>query len=264
MSSDECTDRRTFLVTWRGGGHRVGIHPVGRLVYDGRYSFDYLDNAHRVVAFRPFPNFPWLDRSYESAALFPFFSARVMDRRRPDYEAFVHALGLPAEASALNVLARNQGARKGDGVAVVEEPKVSPDGSTNYLFVVRGLRFALPDLGHRETALEHLQPRAPLTVRRVNNAVNPYALALETARGDPVGWVPDGLIPYVTAVCEGDAASLAVYRLNGPEQPAHLRLIAQVSGRLPVGFRTLPQLTDAAAADRADASGAPAARGALT
>lgn len=234
---------RRFLVTWRDGAHPAGIHAVGRLVFDGRYTFAYLENAHKVKAFRPFPNFPELERSYTSVVLFPFFSARVMDRRRPERKAFLHALDLPEDAADLDVLARNEGARKGDGVAVVEEPSVGPNGATSHVFVVRGLRFALPDLETREAVLQNLQNGAVLTVELDDgNAVNPRALALSTPHGDAVGWVPDALVPYVEAVCASGDGRVVVQRRNGAEQPAHLRLLARVSGRLPAGFTTLPQL----------------------
>lgn len=159
---------------------------MGRLVFDGRYHFAYLENAWRVAAFRPFPNFPMLDRSYSSAVLFPFFAARVMDRRRPEHAAFLRALDLPEDAHDLDVLARNEGARKGDGVAVVEEPEVGPGGATSHVFVVRGLRFALPDRAAREVVLEGVQRGTVLTVRPDDgNAVNPRALALTTPQVTP-------------------------------------------------------------------------------
>lgn len=234
---------RRFLVTWRDGGTPAGIHAVGRLVFDGRYHFAYLENAWRVPAFRPFPNFPELDKSYSSEVLFPFFAARVMDRRRPEHTAFLRALDLREDAHDLDVLARNEGARKGDGVAVVEEPDVGPGGATSHVFVVRGLRFALPDRAAREVVLEGVQRGTVLTVRRdEGNAVNPRALALTTPQGDSVGWVPDALVPYVEAVMESGDGQVLVQRRNGPEQPAHLRLLARVSGRVPAGFQALPQL----------------------
>ncbi len=233
---------RRFLVTWRDGCTKAVIHDIGWLTASSDYAFTYLAGAASAPGFRPLPGFGDLDGSYRSPTLFLLFSARLMDRRRPDYRRYVEALDLADDHDALDLLGRNEGVVKGDRLAVVEEPPVAADGSTSHVFVVRGLRFALPEPPVRERVLSGLERGTPLSVRPdINNPVNPAALRLETPAGQAVGWVPDALVPYVGAVMGGAVGELVVRRRNGPDQPPHLRLLAEVRGTLPDGMSPLPQ-----------------------
>lgn len=236
---------RRFLVTWRDGERPRGIHPVGCLTVDDRFTFRYLPGAAVAPGFRALPGFPDMDRSYTAPALFLFFAARLMDRRRPDYDDYVEALDLPPHTEDLDVLSRSEGVLKGDRVAVVEEPLVRSDGSTEHVFVVRGVRFAAPASAERERRLAGLAPGTPLTVRAdVDNPVNSAALQLLNPGGHLVGWVPDALVSYVSSALVEGGARAVVQRLNGPDLPPHIRLLARLSGRLPIGRPPLPQLHD--------------------
>lgn len=71
------------------------------------FRFWYLPSAGEVPDFRPFLGFPDVARVYESKHLWPFFSVRVMDARRPDYSSYLQALGLTPGASPLDILSRS-------------------------------------------------------------------------------------------------------------------------------------------------------------
>lgn len=235
---------RRFLVTWRDGATPPGLHAVGALLADGgSYTFRYLVDAWRAPGFRPFPGLGDLERTYRSPTLFLFFADRVMDRRRPEYDGYLRALDLPPHASLEDVLARSEGVLKGDRVAVVEEPAVGQGGSTSHVFVVRGLRFAVPDPGRREALLAALEPNVPVSVRDdTSNPVNPEALHLVAPSGEPFGWVPDALVHYVRNVLATPGGTVVVQRRNGSELPPHIRLLVRVSGVLPAGVSALPPL----------------------
>ena len=239
---------RRFLVTWRDGATPPGLHAVGALSADsGSYTFRYLTDAWRAPGFRPFPGLGDFERVYRSSRLFLFFADRVMDRRRPEYDGYLRALDLPPHASLEDVLARSEGVLKGDRVAVVEEPAVGQDGSTTHVFVVRGLRFAVPDPDQREALLEALEPGIYISVRYDTiNPVNPEALQLVAPSGEPFGWVPDALVHYVRSVLVMPGGTLVIQRRNGPELPPHIRLLVRVSGALPPGVPALPPLEQGA------------------
>lgn len=231
---------RRFLVSWRTASRRIA--PVGQLTYDGSYRFQYLPSAGHLDGFRPFPNFPDLDGHYVSPFLFPFFGARVMDRRRADFAAWRTALALPPEADDLDLLARSGGWRQGDHASVTEEPRVAPNGSTAYAFLVRGITHRLPEAVRREDLLTSVDAGDPLTVRPdEGNEVNAHALLVVTSMGAAIGWVPDALVNFVGAVVD-NGGSLTVLRRNGPEQPPYLRLVAELTGRLSPGIAPLPGL----------------------
>lgn len=233
---------RRFLVTWQGPPG-TAISSVGVLTFDGNHHFHYLPALDALEGFQPFPNFPDLGAEYTSPVLFPFFATRVMDPRRPDYDDYCTALALPTVAQELDVLARTAGQRQADRVAVVEEPHVEVDGSTSYVFLVRGIRFCQPDVSAREHILMSVSEGDELgVVSDDENEVNRRALLVTTGAGGPLGWIPDALIGYVSEVLARPDARLVVVRRNGPEQPAHLRLVAGLTGSHPADRVPFPAL----------------------
>lgn len=235
-------DVRRLLVQWRND-FTSSISPVGLLERRGTYRFTYLPNSFAVPGFRPFPAFPEVDKPYEAERLFDFFATRVMDRRRPEFDVFVQALGLTPNTDIVTILARSGGRRRGDFVSVVEEPTVAVDGSTSHLFMVAGVRH-VADLLARDKALSASQQGAALTVlRQQDNPVNAQALVVATAGGSTaLGWVPDGLVPYVSSLLRTGTLAMEIVRVNGPEQPDQLRLLVKVRGQLPAAAAALPQL----------------------
>lgn len=233
---------RQLLVQWRNDVDGV-IYPVGVLERDERFRFFYLPRALELPRFRALPAFPELDQSYESDTLFDFFAVRVMDRRRPEYKAFLAALDLAPGADDLTVLARSGGRRRGDFVSVVAQPIVSDDGHTSHVFLVAGVRH-VADHEARDRALATLQRGDALGVdTEPGNPVNSNALVVVTPDGGArLGWVPDGLVHYVRRLLDSTTLTLRVVRVNGPAQPDQLRLLVAAEGRLPEGSPALPQL----------------------
>lgn len=244
MRPDSGSMIRRYLVQWRNDVDPA-ITPIGVLTAATTYRFTYLGHAKYTAGFRPFPAFPDLHVSYESTVLFDFFAVRVMDKRRPEYRSFVEALALPLDADTLTVLGRSGGRRKGDFVSVVEEPNVDPDGSTTHTFLVHGVRH-VPNPRARDQALAATRPGAVLKVApEPNNPVNPEALIVTAMDGTALGWVPEGLVPYLRQLLDGASLKLEVIRVNGPEHPDQVRLVVRASGQLPVGAVALPQLVEA-------------------
>ncbi len=228
---------RRFAVAWRNPS-RPAISPIGLLErHELGYSFAYLRAAGLVPGFRPLLSFPTLYRTYRSLVLFPFFSQRVMDPKRPEYQDYVRSLALPADADELDILGRAGGQRKGDHVQVLEAPKVAPDGHTTYVFLVRGVRHIAGAVEQRERALEQLRVNDELRLQpEPENPVNPRAVVIADTGGTRLGWVPDLLLPYVDAVQSTSQSRLSVERVNGPDLPGHLRLVARITGTAPVDF----------------------------
>jgi hypothetical protein len=225
---------RRFAVAWRNTERRR-ISPVAVLDYDGRkYRFEYLPTLSNVEGFRPFIGFPDLDRIYEAERLWPFFALRVMDRRRPDFPRYVGWLGLPLDATQVDILSRSGGERKGDAVQVIEQPSVDRAGATESIFLVRGARYATSQYSSTSAA-EALEPGSPLSiVSDLSNPTNPSALLIATETGQLIGWVPDLLINYVRIVLD---AHLVVLRNNGPDSPWHLRLLVRLTGHTEPGYQ---------------------------
>lgn len=233
LSQDADRAVRRFAVAWRNRPLRL-IAPVAVLDHSAAgYRFQYLAGVrHDVEGFRPFIGFPDLERVYESSRLWPFFDLRVMDPKRPDFPEYVRQLGLPANASRLDILSRSGGEQKGDSVLLVEAPAVADDGATESIFLVRGSRYAGPQ-AQTSAAVDLLQPGSELSIiDDTSNEANADALLLTTVDGVPVGWVPDLLIDYARQV-RAAGGHATVVQNNGRGAPWHMRLLARISGRLP-------------------------------
>jgi hypothetical protein len=204
--------------------------PVGFLDAQTRgdgvsYRFAYLASAVRRPSFRPLLGFADTTRAYESAGLFPLFAERIMDPRRPDRPLFLAALDLSEEeATPLEVLARSGGQRPGDGIFLIPVPRIGEDGSTTCTFLVHGIRY-VPGAAERVDVLQR-GDRLYLTAEP-DNPVNAHALLVTEDEGQPLGWVPDALLEYVSRV---EHRRLTVVRVNPPEVGTRLRLLVRLEG----------------------------------
>jgi hypothetical protein len=232
------TPAQRLIVAWQEPVSRE-IHPVGLLeITGGSHRFRYIANADSVSGFRPLLGFPDLDRAYESEWLFPLFAERVMDPRRPDHARYLEALQLDSDASPFEVLAASNGRRIGDTIQLFPEPEISGDGRTSCRFLVHGIRYVLREEPAAEQRLDRLQVGDRLQL--IDEPANPYnARAILTADGDGghLGWVPNMLLEYVHTVRATGEIRVEVARRNQSDAPAHLRLLAQLTGRVPVGYR---------------------------
>ena len=85
-----------------------------------------------------------------------------------------------------------------------------------------------------------LDPGEPLTLRDdPQNPVNPDAVLVCTSHGRPLGYVPDLLLEHLRARQSTAPVDLAVEHVNGPDAPAHLRLLARLDGTAPPGYEPM-------------------------
>jgi hypothetical protein len=220
------------MVIWQDPETRA-FKRVGTLdmVPGGEYRFRY-DVYPLPGRFRPFRAFPDLTQEYRSTSLFPFVANRVMSERRPDYPAYLAALGLtPATATPLEVLARSGGGRQTDTIQIVPEPTVREDGTEGLLFLVSGVRH----IDGAAARVAALRPGQELLIRaEPDNEYDARALLLDVTTGDAVGWIPSYLLDYVHKNLEGGAtARVIVEKVNGPDAPWHLRLLCRLEIRRP-------------------------------
>lgn len=215
------TRERAFIVVWQHPQTRTFAR-VGRLEVHGEsYRFRYDEAAADVDGFEPFLAFPELDRTYEAAKLFPFFSNRVLSPRRPDYPVYLERLGLDT-SDPVEILARSGGGRATDTVHLVPEPTLTAEGCIELRFLASGVRHADPDGTH----LSSVAPGDLLTLHDdVGNPVNHRGILLDTTSGEEVGWVPDYLLDTVRNLRESYTVQVIADVVNGPDAPAHLRLL---------------------------------------
>lgn len=224
------TDRR-LRVIWQDPSTRA-FYQVAVLMLpadseSGTFRFEY--DHPLPPQFHPFLAFPDANRVYESPALFPFFSNRVMSAERPEYDDHLAALGLTRdEATPFEMLARTSGRRTTDTVQVVPERIEEPDGTIRQLFLASGVR-------HRdnvEAALATLSPGDPLElVDDPDNEFDPRAILLNTRTGEAVGYIPSYMLDDVRKLRDERDLDVRVVRVNGPSVPWHLRLLCRLEAR---------------------------------
>jgi hypothetical protein len=222
---------RRFVVAWQDPQTRR-FESIGLLeVADREFRFHYLPRAREIVSLRPLPGFPDQTRTYTSPRLFVLFAQRLMNRRRPDYPAWLELLGLPQGAPDLDVLARSEGRRLGDNIALIPEPVVDGRGVSTATFFVHGLRHRMGDDPQVEPLLGRLRQGQLLRLAaEPGNPVNPLAVMVCESTVS-LGWVPDPLVAYANTLLETSEPKVVVERINGPDAPPNLRLLVTVGVR---------------------------------
>lgn len=233
LPEQHAADPARLLVAWQNPETRK-IALVGLLEHAaGRYCFRYLQGALDTPGFQPFLGFDDLERRYVSEYLFPLFRQRIMDHDRPDFARYLDALGLGGESSPLAVLGRSGGSRAGDSIFLLREPEVSDDGRTRSMFFVHGVRYQQGAAAR----IAQLRLGDRLRLRREpGNEVNPRAVLVAADDDQVLGWVPDLLADYVQRALSVGMPSVRVVRVNDEDTPPNLRLLVELSGRLPLGY----------------------------
>lgn len=240
---------RRLVVAWQHPEER-SIEPIGFLTYDGHvYRFGYIRNSQQVRDFRPLMGFEDLESSYRSPELFPLFAQRAMDPRRSDYQRYVERLGLDGESTPWEQIARSQGRREGDTIQLFPEPTTEGD-TVSCRFLVHGIRHAHKDAkildGRRievtrdqvQEALDSLHAGDELRIiPEPGNRKNPQAIVVASGSLVPVGWIPDLIVEDLHRLMAQADVSVTAERINGPEAPAHMRLLAGLRASPAPGFQ---------------------------
>ncbi|MCX4246810.1 hypothetical protein [Paraliomyxa miuraensis] len=235
---------RRLIVNWRHESTRA-IVPVAELVAtraaaeprEVRYEFGYIEGVRRALelGFQPFLAFPHLDRRYAGSNLFPFFRNRVLPSTRPDYAAYVEALGLSVQnATEVELLGRSEGRRQTDRVETVLAAERDPDtGRYVTFFLLRAVRH----IPGAETVIAEMRPRDELeAVPEPTNEHNPGARQLRF-EGSIVGYIADYLLTDLDRlVAAAGSPRFVVERINPPPHPAHHRVLVRVDAAWPSGF----------------------------
>jgi hypothetical protein len=176
---------------------------------------------------------------YESDELFPLFANRLLSKKRPEYQDFLHWLNTrPGEDDPLTLLACTGGMQEADLLALFPCPTQGPDNMYRMHFFSHGLRYLLPEAIPRIHKLSsgerlYLMPDP-------QNKHDSAAVGLRT--DDPatlVGYCPryfaeDFLLLLREAGAEN--TKVVVEKVN-QEAPIQLRLLCTLTANWPESFR---------------------------
>lgn len=239
---------RDLLVLWRHPTTRW-IEPIGRLSQElDRFSFAYTRTAAVISDLRPLPGLPDLGRRYDSQSLPAVFGQRVMERSRPNYDAYVTWLGLdPRMATPWEQIVYSGGRRAGDTLQFMEVPSVD-DGRVRARFLVNGIRHVAGQRcafldrvttvssGDHEAAFARLHIGASVTIEAEVDNESDETASMVTVDGVPLGWVPRSLSQGVRQLLDHGPVSPTVIAVRGTETPSHLRLVLDLDEEVPDSF----------------------------
>jgi hypothetical protein len=172
-----------------------------------------------------------------------------MDPRRPDYQRYVEHLGLDGESTPWEQIARSQGRREGDTIQLFPEPTTEGD-TVRCRFLVHGIRHVhrgAKVLGGARIEVTREQVQEALGNLRIGdelrivpepeNPKNPQAIVVATRPLIPVGWIPDLIVEDLHRLMTQADVTVTAERINGPDAPAHMRLLAGLRASPAPGFR---------------------------
>ncbi len=246
--ADASSDVRELLVLWQHPETRE-IIPIGRLTQteDG-FLFRYTRAASEIDGFRPLPGLGPIGTETRSDTLPAIFRLRVMDSERADYGRYIATLGLePSTATPWEQIVQSGGDRAGDTLQFMEVPRAA-NGLAHTRFLVNGVRHIheRPRVIHgqevwttqeeQEAALAGLMPGDPVQLVPEDSNEHDASATLVSRSGVLLGWVPRVLSPSVRELLEYGPLHATVVRINGPQTPAHLRLVVELRADVPTGF----------------------------
>ncbi|NLE78069.1 MAG: hypothetical protein GX610_00530 [Rhodococcus sp.] len=226
-TSDIGVARKLFLI-WQNPKSRqfVRVGALSELV-DGRYGFEYTDDARSATDFHPLTQFPDLDRSYVSAGLPAFFVNRLMSRKRESFPEYLQSLGIDTADvdTPMELLARTGGPRATDTFHLVDDLTADPDGTVTSRFLASGVRYVEGSAARLSTIQpgQHLQLRA-----EPDNPVNARAQLICVASGEPVGYVPDWLLTDLEDLQSRSNTFVVIAERVSPDAHPHLRLLCRI------------------------------------
>lgn len=222
-------EAKLLIVYWRSPKSHRPL-PIGRLVIrptHPRFEFSYVAGVAEASrdGFHPFPEFPDLDASYASDAMFALFSNRLMTDSRSEYHDYVARHGLePASATQTDLLLRTDGRRATDPIEIFALPSCEDGGgSCVSRFFVR----AIDRVDGAEAAIDRLEPGDILDIDPSES--NGLSIGLRTPEGRLIGYMPDRLADDAASiVADPMKLRVSVVRHNPPPAPIHHRLLCRL------------------------------------
>lgn len=225
-----------LFVAWQQPVSRR-YYPVARLLcgtgeHRDLFEFCYIHGAELAMAdgFRPLLAFPHLDRVYRARELFPFFTNRLMSRKRPDFPDYVRRLGLEIDSDPMAILARG-GTRATDTIELFPLPHFDPASGRCFThFWMHGYRHLMPE---QQARVLRLVPDEPLIARaEPDNQFDPNAVQLISTDGIVVGYVPRYLASDATHLMRmadtADQFRVFVELVNQDPAPMQQRLLCRL------------------------------------
>ena len=176
---------------------------------------------------------------YRFNDLIPVFKNKIPPKSRPDFDKMAAWLGVEKSAGEFELLKAFGLVPSSDSTLTYPAPKID-QGQYRLRFFVHGIRHRHPEAVKETEGLAEGQRLLPLL--DVQNPVDPNAVALQSASGLIVGYVPAfyaaDLKKLLTMASVASEARIFVKR-NNQDSPIQIRLLCEFTAPAPSGFRVL-------------------------
>lgn len=208
--------------------------PVAKLdKKDQMFRFQYTKGAN-TSSFIAFDGMENINETYYSDELFPFFSNRILSKKRPEYSKFINWLNLESkEADPFDILGRSGGIRGTDAIQIFAAVEPTCNSTFEMHFFSHGIRhldeFCVEKIKSLKTG-ESLK-----LLLDVQNDMDRDAIAIRTC--DPtqiIGYCPRFLTKDLLRLLKEDAGNknlkLSVAKVNN-NAPIQYRLLCKLEAK---------------------------------
>ncbi len=178
-----------LLLIWKDPSSRRN-YTVGKLTRSDKFYFEYFGEYElaKEAGWRELEAFPD-NKVYENAELFLPFSSRLPDKKRRDIKVILEKYDLPAYDEF--ELLRKSGARLPIDSYEFVDPIFPEDKTIKRDFFIMGIRHVADCEGKNCLNLPKVSIGDQLLfVEEPENENDKYAIRVETASGEPLGYVP--------------------------------------------------------------------------
>ena len=103
--------KNEIWLIWKNPETRIR-YKVGNLIYDGQYTFKYINpelNDAKSKGFKCFPGFENISEIYQSDSMFPNIKTRLPNTNRSDYLSILNSYNLEKDSSEFEILKATKG-----------------------------------------------------------------------------------------------------------------------------------------------------------
>lgn len=228
--------RKSIYVAYKKPAPANSWHVVGMLSFEEdkqQYTFKYTEGALNDADFRQFEGLDDLYKEYSFYDLPPLFKNRLLNTKRPEFPQLMKWLGLPQNASPLDILSLTGGIRITDNLQTFCEIIPDKQGFFEHTFFIHSLSTLRE---HQLQRIETLEVGEKLFFcLDTQNNYDSFAIIVRAENPtEIVGYCPRYLAETITKMLkrQHNSINITVDTVN-KDAPLQYKLRCKIKGQLP-------------------------------
>ena len=186
---------------------------IGELSKNGKYEFKYdlkgVEQAKKM-GFSLLVAFPDIDKVYESQELFPVFSSRLPDKRRPDIRKVLQRYNLDCY-DQFELLRNSMGRLPIDGLEFADPIFLDDLNATRQFYLAGSRHYNICDSNLCELIIDLEVGQKLILHKEPENSYDPYAVGVFNSNNNLLGYIPVFYSQAVTtAINQGKSTTCEV------------------------------------------------------